>query len=83
MAVVIRMARFGAKHDARYRITVGDSRRYPTAKHLEVIGFYNPNASGQEKKFEVNLAQAKYWISKGAQPTDRVKYVLKLAGYTK
>lgn len=83
MAVVIRMARFGSKHDARYRITVGDQRRYPTAKHLEVIGYYNPTATGGAKKFEVDIEKAKYWISKGAQPTDRVKYVLKLAGYTK
>jgi len=83
MAVVIRMARFGAKHDARYRITVADSRRYVTGKHLEVIGYYNPTPTGQEKKFELDMEKAKHWISKGAQPTDRVKYVLKLAGLTK
>ena len=50
MAVVIRLARFGSKHEPRYRITVADSRRYVTSKFLEVIGNYNPLASGDEKK---------------------------------
>lgn len=79
MAVVIRLARAGSKHSPKYRITVADSRRYVTGKFLDVIGYYNPGASGQEAPITVDLAKAQEWIKKGAQPTDRVKHVLKLA----
>lgn len=80
MPVVIRLARVGAKHEDRYRITVADSRRYVTGKYLEILGYYNNFPSGSAKKFEVNLEKAKAWIEKGAQPTDRVKHILKEAG---
>jgi small subunit ribosomal protein S16 len=81
--VVIRLARTGAKHEPKYRIAVADHRRYVTSKHLEVIGFYNPMASGQEKKVEINMERYNYWVQVGAQPTDRVKHVAKLAQGTK
>lgn len=79
MPVVIRLARFGTKHAPRYRITVADSRRYVTGKYLEILGTYNPNPKGQEKQVIVDLTKAQDWIKKGAQPTDRVKHVLKMA----
>ena len=79
MAVVIRLARFGKKHDPRYRITVADSRRYVTSKYLEVLGYYNPTPSKNEKKVVMDLAKANEWIKKGAQPSDRVRHVMKLA----
>ncbi|MFN7729097.1 MAG: 30S ribosomal protein S16 [Bdellovibrio sp.] len=79
MAVVIRLARFGTKHAPKYRITVADSRRYVTGKFLEVLGTYNPTPSGQDKKVVMDVAKAQEWIKKGAQPTDRVKHVMKLA----
>ena len=77
--VVIRLARFGSKHEPRYRVTVADSRRYATGKFLEVVGFYNPLAQGAEKKVQLDLPKIEDWIKKGAQPTDRVKHVMKLA----
>ena len=76
MAVVIRLARMGSKHEPRYRITVADSRRYVTGKYLEVIGFYHPL---EKNKVEMDLAKAQAWIKKGAQPSERVKHVMKLA----
>ncbi|MBX3041085.1 MAG: 30S ribosomal protein S16 [Bdellovibrionaceae bacterium] len=79
MAVVIRLARTGSKHSPRYRVTVADSRRYVTGKFLEIIGYYNPLASGKDKKVELDLTKVDSWIKKGAQPTDRVKHVIKLA----
>ncbi|MBO9667696.1 MAG: 30S ribosomal protein S16 [Bdellovibrio sp.] len=79
MAVVIRLARMGAKHDPKYRVTVADSRRYVTGKFLEVLGTYNPTPKGNDKKVELDLAKVDAWIKKGAQPTDRVKHVIKLA----
>ena len=79
MAVVIRLARFGTKHAPRYRITVADSKKYVTKKYIEVLGTYNPTPRGQEKKVVLDVAKAQEWIQKGAQPTDRVKHVIKLA----
>lgn len=79
MAVVIRMARFGKKHDPKYRITVADSRKYVTGKYIEVIGTYIPTPRGQEKAVVMDLDKANAWIAKGAQPTERVQYVMKMA----
>ena len=79
MPVVIRLARTGSKHEPRYRITVADHRRYVTSKNIEVIGYYNPVASGQDKKVVIDMEKANAWIAKGAQPSDRVKHVMKLA----
>jgi len=79
MAVVIRLARVGTKHEPKYRITVADQRRYVTGKFIEILGYYNPKASGQEKSVVMDMAKAQEWIKKGAQPTDRVKHVMKLA----
>lgn len=76
--VVIRLARFGTKHEPRYRITVADSRRYATGKFIEVIGHYNPTAS-KGKKVVLDQAKAADWIKKGAQASDRVKHVMTLA----
>lgn len=77
--VVIRLARMGTKHTPKYRITVADSRRYVTSKYLEVLGYYIPTPKGQDKKVVVNLEKYNAWVAKGAQPTDRVKHVVKLA----
>lgn len=79
MAVVIRLARFGTKHAPKYRVTVADSRRYVTGKFLEILGTYNPAPRGQDKKIVLDLAKTEEWIKKGAQPTDRVKHIIKLA----
>lgn len=79
MAVVIRLARMGSKHDPKYRVTVADSRRYVTGKFLDILGTYNPTPRGADKKVELDLVKVEEWIKKGAQPTDRVKHVIKLA----
>ena len=79
MAVVIRLARMGAKHDPKYRITVADSRRYVTGKFLEILGTYIPSPKGADKKVELDMEKVNAWIAKGAQPSDRVKHVIKLA----
>lgn len=81
--VVIRLARMGTKHAPKYRITVADSRRYVTSKYLEVLGYYIPTPRGQDKKVVVNMEKYNTWVSKGAQPTDRVKHVVKMAQVAK
>lgn len=79
MAVVIRLARFGSTHEPKYRITVADSRRFVKGKYLEVIGHYNPNPRGKDERVVIDLQKADEWIKKGAQPSDRVKSVMRLA----
>ena len=81
--VRIRLARTGTKHEPKYRITVADHRRYVTSKFIEVLGYYNPLASGKDKKVELNMERYNHWVGVGAQPTDRVKHVAKLAQGTK
>lgn len=79
MAVVIRLARTGKKHAPIYRVTVADSRRYVTGKFLEVIGVYNPTPSGKAQKVTLDMEKYNTWVKKGAQPSDRVKHVVRLA----
>ncbi|HMN68156.1 MAG TPA: 30S ribosomal protein S16 [Bdellovibrionales bacterium] len=77
--VVIRLARFGKKHSPKYRITVADSRRWLNGKFIEVIGHYNPNPQGEEKAFNCDMDKVQSWIAKGAQPSDRVKSLIRKA----
>lgn len=75
--VVIRLARLGAKKRPKYRVTVADSRFFRNGRFIEVVGHYNPNPRGQEKEITLDLDKVKDWVSKGAQPTDRVKTLIK------
>lgn len=75
--VKIRLRRIGAKKKPFYRIVVADSHRARDGRFIEEIGTYNPLADPAEIK--VDTAKAKDWISKGAQPTDTVRALLKKA----
>ncbi len=75
--VVIRLARFGKKHSPRYRVTVADQRRCLKGKFIEVLGYYNPTPQGQEKELVLDMEKVNAWVAKGAQPTDRVKSLIR------
>lgn len=75
--VVIRLSRGGSKKRPFYSITVADQRRSPTGRFIERIGFFNPNARGNEEKLRVDLERAAHWVGQGAQPTDRVADLIK------
>lgn len=77
--VVIRLNRVGSKKRPKYRITVADSRRWLGGKFIEVIGNYNPFPQGTEKSITIDMEKANEWIKKGAQPTLRVKSLMKKA----
>ena len=77
--VVIRLARLGAKKRPKYRVTVADSCYFRNGRFIEVVGHYNPNPRGQEKEITLDLEKVKSWVGKGAQPTDRVKTLIKKA----
>ena len=75
MSVSIRLRREGAKNRPYYRVVVADSRSPRDGKFIEVIGTYDPKKSGHNTSF--NIERAEYWISKGAQPSDTVRALIK------
>ncbi len=77
--VVIRLSRQGSTHHPKYRVMVADSRRPRDGKFIEIVGLYNPLASGNDKKIDLKLDRINEWISKGAQPSDTVKGLIKKA----
>lgn len=77
--VTIRLARGGSKKRPFYHLTVADSRRARNGRFIERIGFFNPVATGGEVRLSVNQERANYWISQGAQPSERVAQLIKKA----
>lgn len=76
--VVIRLSRTGAKKRPFYHIVVADKRRSRDGRFIEQLGYFNPIAAGKEVKLTLDLARAEHWINQGAQPSDRVKHLMKL-----
>ena len=81
MATSIRLSRGGSKKRPYYKIVVADSRSPRDGRFIERIGSYNPLlAKDDEKRVVLDVERAKYWVSVGAQPTDRVARMLDAAG---
>jgi small subunit ribosomal protein S16 len=84
MSLKIRLARAGAKKRPYYRIVVADSRSPRDGRYIEKLGTYDPllprDAAG---RVTLSEERVKYWISHGAQPTDRVLRFLDKAGLAK
>ncbi|MBI4529661.1 MAG: 30S ribosomal protein S16 [Deltaproteobacteria bacterium] len=75
MSVKIRLSRHGAKKNPFYRIVVSDSRSPRDGKYLELVGTYDPkSASGGVK---INREKVEKWLSRGAQPSQTVRELLK------
>ncbi|MBQ1312069.1 MAG: 30S ribosomal protein S16 [Blautia sp.] len=81
MAVKIRLRRMGKKKEPFYRIVVADSRTKRDGRCIEEIGTYDPNSD--PSTFKVDEEAAKKWLAAGAQPTEVVAKILKLAGIEK
>lgn len=77
MAVKIRMKRVGAKNKPVFRIVVADGRSPRDGKFIEEVGTYQPRRKGDN--FVMDLDRVKYWLSKGAQPSDTVASFIKKA----
>lgn len=78
MAVKIRLARVGSKKNPVYRVVIADARAPRDGKFLEIVGRYNPQT--EPSTIEIDEERVRDWLSKGAQPTDPVKRLLKIAG---
>ena len=75
--VTIRLARGGAKKRPFFHIVVTDSRNARDGRYIERLGFYNPVAAGGETMLTLDRARVDHWVSKGAQPSDRVVRLMK------
>ncbi len=77
MATKIRLARFGRNKTPFYHIVVADSRSRRDSKHLEKLGTYNPLLEDDNKdKIVLKKDRAEYWLSVGAEPTERAAMLL-------
>ncbi|MCD7980934.1 MAG: 30S ribosomal protein S16 [Clostridiales bacterium] len=78
MAVKIRLRRMGQKKAPFYRIVVADSRSPRDGRFIEEIGYYDPTKD--PSVIRVDEEAAKKWLANGAQPTQTVDKILKIAG---
>lgn len=75
--VKIRLARGGAKKKPYYRVVVADARAKRDGRYIERVGSYNPMV--EENRVTMDLERIRYWLSVGAQPTERVQKLIKEA----
>jgi len=84
MALKIRLSRGGSKKRPFYKIVVAEALSPRDGKFIERLGSYNPMvAKDHPERMVLNSERAKYWISKGAQPTLRVAKMISSDGLVK
>ena len=82
--LTIRMARAGTKKRPFYHIVVADSRSPRDGRFIERLGFFNPLLpKDRTERLRLDLDKVKDWMTKGAQPSDRVMRFLDAAGIAK
>lgn len=72
--VKIRLTRKGCKNKPFYQIVVTDSRNARDGRFIEKIGFFDPI---KKQSIYINMNRVNYWLSKGAQISERVSYIIK------
>lgn len=73
MALKIRLSRGGAKKRPFYRIVVADGRAPRDGRFIERLGTYDPLLPrDSEERVKFDAERVKFWLARGAQPTDRV-----------
>lgn len=75
--VVIRLTRRGSRNNPYYHVVVTDHKKRQGGKGLEQVGFFNPKARKAEPKVRLDLARIDYWVSQGAQTSDRVSQLVR------
>jgi small subunit ribosomal protein S16 len=78
MAVRIRLRRVGSRKNPIWRIVVADKRSPRDGRSIETIGQYN--AQTDPSTIVLDEERAKYWLEKGAQPSERVAGLLRIKG---
>jgi small subunit ribosomal protein S16 len=77
LAVRMRLTRVGSKKNPIYRVVVADSRSPRDGRFIEIVGRYNPQTEPSTIDFDED--RVKEWLSKGAQPSNTVSRLLKIA----
>jgi small subunit ribosomal protein S16 len=78
MAVRIRLTRVGARNNPIWRVVAADKRSPRDGRFLEVLGHYNPQTD--PSTIEIDEERVRSWLSRGAQPSNTVKRLLKAKG---
>ena len=74
--VTIRLSRGGAKKRPFYQIIVTDSRNRRDGRFVERLGFFNPIGGEQGETLRFDLDRVRYWLGRGAQPSERVAQLI-------
>jgi small subunit ribosomal protein S16 len=77
--VKIRLTRGGAKKRPFYHVVVTDERNKRDGRAIERVGFYNPVASGNDLRLQLDVARVDHWVGHGAQMSDKVRALYKEA----
>lgn len=80
MAVKLRLKRTGRRHRPFYRLNAIDSRAPRDGKVIEELGYYDPIEKDQAKQVRLKRERIEHWLSRGAQPSDTVRSLLKRSG---
>ncbi len=80
MAVRIRMKMLGRKHRPFFRICAVDSRNPRDGRVLEELGTYDPMVSDTDARALLKADRIAYWLGVGAQPSMKVKTLIKKYG---
>jgi len=75
--LAIKLMRTGAKKRPSYRI-IKEKQSKRDGAYLENLGTYNPTREPAEIKLDMD--RVRYWIEKGAQPTETVDQLIKASG---
>src|SRR5215831_7720831 len=81
--VRIRMKSLGRRHRPFFRICAIDSRRPRDGRAIEELGHYDPMARNPESQTVLDVSRIRYWLSVGAQPSEKVQVLLKKSGVKK
>jgi small subunit ribosomal protein S16 len=80
MAIKIKLTRMGMKKQPTYRVVIQEERSKRDGKFIENLGFYDPRQN--PPLVQLKADRVNYWLGQGAQPTDSVGRILKMAGIT-
>ncbi|MCH2203444.1 MAG: 30S ribosomal protein S16 [Fuerstiella sp.] len=77
MAVRIRMKRLGRKHRPFYRVCIMDQRKPRDGKAIEEVGFYDTSIADKSQRVNLKMDRIDYWLSVGAQPSEKVNALIR------
>ena len=80
MAVKLRLKRMGRRHRPFFRICAMDTRAPRDGKAIEELGYYDPMVSETDARAILKRDRVDYWLSVGAQPTEKVGVLIKKYG---